>query len=167
MPRFYVSNVIFAMNGAFKYYKKHQTYVLRCTTIGFKQRYGHKSSRRAHLDYEANIRFHGGNRSVFRSSQIMILCYMTSFLFMSLYKIPYFTEILDRNIELEMWLHFYCWWVWSDCAIRETWVLRGKGSLRQANVGNYMKEYSLPLIFKLNLDIDTSVLELFPVGVLH
>ena len=117
--------------------------------------------------YVANIRFHGGNRSVFRSSQIMRLCYMTSFLFMSLYKIPYFTEILDRNTELEMRLHFYCWWVWSDCAIRETWVLRGKGSLRQANVGNDMKWYSLPLIFTFNLDIDTSVLELFPVGVLN
>ena len=36
-------------------------------------------------------------------------------------------------------------------------------SLRQANVGNYMKKYSLPLIFTFYLNGDTLVLELFPV----
>ena len=41
MPRFNVSNVIFAIDGAYKYYKYIKTYVLRCTTIGFKQKYGH------------------------------------------------------------------------------------------------------------------------------
>ena len=35
-------------------------------------------------------------------------------------------------------------------------------SLRQANVGNYMKKYSLPVIFTFYLNWDTSVLELFP-----
>ena len=49
-PRFYVSSVIFAMNGALKYCKNIKTYVLRCTTIGFKQKYGHKSSRRADMN---------------------------------------------------------------------------------------------------------------------
>ena len=33
----------------------------------------------------------------------------------------------------------------------------------QANVGNYTKKYSLPLIFKFYLNGDTSVLESFPV----
>ena len=42
-------------------------------------------------------------------------------------------------------------------------VPRGMVSLRQANVGNYMKKYSLPLIFTFYLNGDTSVLELFPV----
>ena len=32
--------------------------------------------------------------------------------------------------------------------------------IRQANVGNDMKKYSLPLIFTFYLDRDTSVLEL-------
>ena len=40
------------------------------------------------------------------------------------YKTLYYREILDRNDELEM--HFYCWWVLSDCAIRETSDQRGK-----------------------------------------
>ena len=39
----------------------------------------------------------------------------------------------------------------------------GMVPLRQANVGNYMKKYSLPLIFTFYLNGDTSVLELFPV----
>ena len=35
-------------------------------------------------------------------------------------------------------------------------------SLRQANVGNYMTKCSSPLIFTFDLNVDTSVLELFP-----
>ena len=40
---------------------------------------------------------------------------------------------------------------------------RNMVSLRQANVGNYMKKYSLPLILTFYHNGDTSVLELFPV----
>ena len=47
--------------------------------------------------------------------------------------------------------------------IRENWGPRGMASLRQANAGNYMKKYSLPLNFTFYLNRDTSVLELFPV----
>ena len=49
-PRFYVSNIIFTMNGSLKYCENIKKYVLRCTTIGFKQKYGHKSSRRADIN---------------------------------------------------------------------------------------------------------------------
>ena len=61
-----------------------------------------------------------------RRSQIMRLCYLTPFLFKYLHKTPYYREILDRNIESEM--YFYCWWVSpvSDCAIRETSDQHGK-----------------------------------------
>ena len=34
-----MSKVIFVINGAYKYYKYIKTHVLRCTTIGFKQKY--------------------------------------------------------------------------------------------------------------------------------
>ena len=57
MLRFYVSSVIFAMNGAFKYYKNIKTYVLRCTIIGFKQKYGHRSSRRADMNPRCKSEF--------------------------------------------------------------------------------------------------------------
>ena len=52
--------------------------------------------------FAMQIRVRGGNGSVFRRSQIMRLCYLTPFLFISLHKTPYFTEILDQNIESEM-----------------------------------------------------------------
>ena len=52
--------------------------------------------------FAMQIRVSGGNRSVFRRSQIMRLCYLTPFLFISLHKTPYFTEILDRNMESEI-----------------------------------------------------------------
>ena len=159
-PRFHVSNVIFAMNGAYKYYKYIKTHVLRCTTIGFKQKYGHRSSRRA--DMNMNLRC----KSVFftrrkqvsiellrRRSQTMRSCYLTPFLFKYLHKTPYYREILNRNIELEM--YFYCWWVLSDCAIRETADQRRK----------LYEKQSLPLIFTFYLNRGTSVLELFPVVV--
>ena len=42
-------------------------------------------------------------------------------------------------------------------------VPRGMVSLRQANVGNYMKKYSLPLIFTFYFNGDASELELFRV----
>ena len=41
-----------------------------------------------------------------RRSQIMRSCYLTPFLFKYLYKTPYYREILDRNIESEMYC--YC-----------------------------------------------------------
>ena len=63
-PRLNVSNVIFAINGAYKYYKYIKRHVLRCTTIGFKQKYGHRSSRRA--DMNMNLR----SKSVFFTAEI-------------------------------------------------------------------------------------------------
>ena len=103
------------------------------------------------------------NKSVFRRSQIIRLCYLMPFLFISLHKTPYFTETLGRNIESKTQLYCYCWRVLSDCAIVETWIPRGMASLRQVDVGNYMKKYSWPLIFTFYLNRDTLVLELFPV----
>ena len=63
-PRFCVSNVIFAINGTYTFYNYIKTHVLRCTTIGFKQKYGHSSSRSAD-ESAMQSRVHGGNRSVF------------------------------------------------------------------------------------------------------
>ena len=57
-------------------------------------------------------------------SQIMRLCYLKPFLLKYLHKTSYYIEILDWNIESEM--YFYCWWVLtclSDCAISDQ---RGK-----------------------------------------
>ena len=100
---------------------------------------------------------HGGNRSVLSCWDVdrrpMRSCYLTPFLFKYLVKTPYYREILNRNIELEMW--FYCWWVLSDCAIRET-----ADQCRKL----YEKHFS-PLIFTFYLNRGTSVLELFPVVV--
>ena len=140
-----------------------KTYVLRWTTIGFKQKYGHRSSRRVDMNLRDKSWVHDGNRSVFRRSQIMILCYLTPCLFLFWHKTPYFAKILDRNIELKMKLYFYCWWVLSDCAVRETWVPRGMASLRQANVGNDMKKYLYVWFSHFTFDRNTSMLELFPV----
>ena len=48
---------------------------------------------------------HDGNRSVLsRRSQIMRLCYLMPFMFIYLHKTPYYREILDRNIESEMYI---------------------------------------------------------------
>ena len=163
--RFYASNVIFAMNGSLKYYENIEKYILRCTTIGFKQNYGHKSSRSADMNLWCRSEF--GNKSVFRRLQIMRLCYLMPFLFISLHKTPYFTETLERNIESKTQLYFYCWRFLSDCAIVETWIPHGMASLRQVDVGNYMTKYSLPLIFTFYLNRDTLVLELFPVIIIQ
>ena len=128
MPRFCVSNVIFAINGAYTFYKYIKTHVLWCTTIGFKQKYGHRGvlmNLRCKAVFTAEIGQYSGIELLSRRSQIMRLCYLTPFLFKYLHKTPYYREILDRNIESEM---FYCWWVSpvSDCAIRETSDQRGK-----------------------------------------
>ena len=70
--------------------------------------------------FTAEIGQYSGIELLSRRSQIMRLCYLTPFLFQYLHKTPYYREILDRNIESEM--YFYCWWVSpvSDCTIRET-----------------------------------------------
>ena len=48
---------------------------------------------------------HDGNRLVLsRRSQIMRLCYLTPFMFIYLHKTPYCREILDQNIESEMYI---------------------------------------------------------------
>ena len=74
--------------------------------------------------FTAEIGQYSGIELLSRRSQIMRLCYLTPSLFKYLHKTPYYREILDRNIESEM--YFYCWWVSpvsdcpGDCAIRET-----------------------------------------------
>ena len=57
MQRFYGSNVIIAMNGAEKYRKNIKMYVLRCTTIAFKQTYGHTTSRHADMNLRCKFNF--------------------------------------------------------------------------------------------------------------
>ena len=81
--------------------------------------------------FTAEIGQYSGIELSSRRSQIMrlchlTLCYLTPSLFKYLHKTPYYREMLDRNIESEM--YFYCWWVSpvSDCAIRETSDQRGK-----------------------------------------
>ena len=119
-PRFGVSNVIFAINGAYTCYKYIKTHVLRCTIIGFKQKYGHSSSRSAD-ESAMQSRVHGGNRSVFWYWTVES-CYLTPSLFKYLHKTPYYREMLDRNIESEISLMSLL----SDCAIRETSDQHGK-----------------------------------------
>ena len=60
---------IFAMNGAHNYHKKIKIYVLQCTTIEFKQKYGQETSRRfkSHFTEKKIGQF-------FWRSQIMRLC---------------------------------------------------------------------------------------------
>ena len=50
---FYVSKVNFAITGTLKY-NENIEYALRCTTIGFKQKYGQKSSRLADMVCDAD-----------------------------------------------------------------------------------------------------------------
>ena len=57
MPGFYVSKAIFAINGTLRYYENIEKYALWCTTIGFKQKYGHKSSRRADMNLRCRSEF--------------------------------------------------------------------------------------------------------------
>ena len=49
-PGFYSSSVIFAINEKHNFYKMNKVGVLRCITIGFKQKYGHKWSRSADVN---------------------------------------------------------------------------------------------------------------------
>ena len=56
-PGFYVSKVIFAIIVTLKYYENIEKYALRCTTIGFKQKYGHQSSRRADMNLRSRSEF--------------------------------------------------------------------------------------------------------------
>ena len=69
--------------------------------------------------FTTEIGQYSGIELLSRRSQIMRLCNMTPFLFKYLHKTPYYREILDRNIESEM--YFCCWWVSpvSDCAINQ------------------------------------------------
>ena len=82
MPGFYVSKVIFAINGTLKYHENIEKYALRCTTIGFKQKYGHKSSRRADMNLRCRSEFAAEIGQYF-VGQIMRLCYLTPYLFIS------------------------------------------------------------------------------------
>ena len=57
MSGFYVSKVIFAIYGTLKYYENIEKYALRCTTIGFKQKCGHKSSRCVDMNLRCRSEF--------------------------------------------------------------------------------------------------------------
>ena len=55
---FYFPNVIFAMNEAHNLFKTLKCiHVLRCITIGFKQKYGHKTLRSAGMNLRRNSSF--------------------------------------------------------------------------------------------------------------
>ena len=78
--------------------------------------------------FTAEIGQYSGIELLSRRSQFMRLYYLTLFLFKYLYKTPYYREILERNIESEMYFlllmslpskHV------SDCAIGETSDQRG------------------------------------------
>ena len=56
-------------------YKYIKTHVLRCTIIGFKQKYGHSSSRSAD-ESAMRSRVHGGNRSVFCPGILVLNCWV-------------------------------------------------------------------------------------------
>ena len=70
-----MSNIIFAMNGSLKYYENIEKYVLRCTTIRFKQKYGHKSLRRADMNLRCRSEFAAeiGQYFVGRSNHVIVL----------------------------------------------------------------------------------------------
>ena len=83
---------------------------------------------------------HGGNRSVFRRGRRSWNCVIWRHSFSHFYIKHHTLQIY--LIETSNWrcsCIFYCWWVLSDCAIRETWEPRSMASLRQAKAGNDMK----------------------------
>ena len=122
--------------------KTLKKYVLWCTTIGFKEKYGHKSLRRDDMNLRCQSEFTAEIGHYFRRSQIIRLCYLMSFIFISLPVTQ--NTILYGNTWSKHRIGdvavFFCWWVLCDCAIRETWVPHGMASLQQANVGNDMKK---------------------------
>ena len=105
--------------------------------------------------FTAEIGQYSGIELLSCRSQIMRLCYLTPFLFKHFHETPYYREILDRNIESEM--YFHCWWVSpvSDCAIRETSDQRRKW---------YEKTF-FTFDFHFYLNRGTTMLALFPVVV--
>ena len=163
-PIFYVSNDICAINEAYKNYEYIKTFVLRCTTIGLKQKCGHRSSRSADMNM-MNLRW---------KSAFMV-------------EIDQYWVVSRRSWECVIWRHSWSYIYIKhhtikkyQCGIGNTWSkhrigdvflwlvsrkwLRNQGKL-QTNVGNYMWKHSLPLIFTFNLSRGTSMLELFPVVV--
>ena len=150
-PRFYVSRVIVAMNEALMYYKtlKHMFCGVPPSDLSRNMDIDHRGVLTWIYDTNLSSRWkYLGQYFVGRRSWDCVIWHHSCSYFNI--KEPYFAKILDRNIECSC--IFYCWWVLSDCAIRETWVPRGMASLRQANLGNDMKKYSLPLIFTFYLD---------------
>ena len=102
--------------------------VLRCTIIGFKQKYGHSSWRSAD-ESAMRSRVHGGNRSVFwywtgvvgrRSWDCVIWRHPCSNIYIKHHTI--------EKCLIETSNRRWIWWVSqvSDCVIRETSNQRGK-----------------------------------------
>ena len=78
-----------------------------------------------------------------RSWECVIWCHSCSYRYTKHHTIQ---KKLSRNIKSQ--IYFYCWWVLSDCAMRETWVPRGMTSFRQANMemeGKWCEKNSLCL----------------------
>ena len=78
--------------------------------------------------FKAEIGQYSGIELLSRRSQIMRLCFFMPFLFKYLHKTPNYREILDRNIESEMYFLLLMSLPGeqaSDCAIRETSDQRG------------------------------------------
>ena len=122
-PRLNVSNVIFTINEANKYYKYIKAYVLRCITIRFKQKYGHRSSRHADMNM-MNLRC----KSVFTAEigQYWVVGRRSWYCVNWLHSCSYF-YIKHHTIEkyLIETSNQRCIFIvdesLSDCAIRETW----------------------------------------------
>ena len=121
-----------------------KTYVLRCTTIGFKQKYGHRSSRRAdiNLRYKCEFTVEIGQYFVGRRSwDCVIWHHSCSYFYAILCKNTWsFHRIEDVAVFLLLmslkWLH-------NQGNLSTAWCNgvchSGMASLRQANVGNDMK----------------------------
>ena len=86
--------------------------------------------------FAMQIRIRGRNRSVFHRSQIMRLCYLMPFLFISLHKTPYFTETLDRKKnKFKSWQWQVCDWLAKWLIILGFMDLRWPRVYRRSNVG--------------------------------
>ena len=72
-----------AMNGAHNYDKNIKMYVLWCTTIGLKQKCGHKTSRRADMDlrFKPTSKIGQFFRTYVAEDEIVCWCYLTPFMF--------------------------------------------------------------------------------------
>ena len=162
---FYVSKVIFTINGTLKYYENIEKYALRCTIIGFKQKYGRKSSRRADMNLRCSSEFAAEIGQYFvghRSWDCVNWRHSCSYLYIKYHTLQiYLMEASNRRCSCII----YCWWVFKW--LRNQGNLLGKRRVprgtRTGQRGKLHDKYSLPLIFTFYLNGYTSVVELFPV----